>query len=253
MAAARAYAIYCTIPSRGCARAGIVFQPGQAGYLLSETATVSGIPHAWHVVPAYDVDDFEPCWHDTLDAMTPRALRAGEFTPDEVAAEWPADRVPAGADRPTQTACSMEDDTGAAARAPELAEPMADMLAAPLADAAAALEREPLSTSADLDFFLGVTTAFSAVYGLALGGEEGDSLHRTLIYYILLRVTGDESTADRFSGFVDDYMRGGERPNAFLDGFGVGATAGRQCCHEDAPAAAQQTLFDGYTRALQSG
>ncbi len=147
----------------------------------------------------------------------------------------------------------MEDDTGAAARAPELAEPMADMLIAPLADAATALEREPLTTTADLDAFLGVATAFSAVYAVALGAQEGDSLHRTLIYYILLRVTGDEGTADRFSGFVDDYMRASERPAAFLDGFGIGEAAARQCCHEDAPAAAQQTLYDGYTRALQSG
>ncbi len=147
----------------------------------------------------------------------------------------------------------MAEDTGAAARAPELAEPMADMLAAPLADAAGALEREPLSTTADLDFFLGVATAFSAVYAVALGAQEGDSLHRTLIYYISLRVTGDEAAADRFSGLVDDYMRAGQRPSAFVDGFRVGEAAGGQCCHQDAPAAAQQTLFDGYTHALRSG
>lgn len=84
--------------------AGLVFQPGEAGYMVSETAAVSGIPRAWQVVPAYDVDDFEQRWHDTLDAMTERALRAGGLTPDEVAAEWPTGGVPMGVGRPTQTA-----------------------------------------------------------------------------------------------------------------------------------------------------
>lgn len=86
------------------AGAGLVFQPGEAGYLVSETAAVSGTPRAWQVVPPYDAEDFERRWHDTLDAMTARALRAGGLTPDEVAAEWPAGGMPHDAGSPSQTA-----------------------------------------------------------------------------------------------------------------------------------------------------
>ncbi len=86
------------------AGAGLVFQPGEAGYLVSETAAVSATPRAWQVVPPYDVEDFEARWHDTLDALTARALRAGGLTPDEVAAEWPTAGVPMGASTTSQMA-----------------------------------------------------------------------------------------------------------------------------------------------------
>ncbi|PSQ90432.1 MAG: hypothetical protein BRD57_06665 [Proteobacteria bacterium SW_6_67_9] len=145
----------------------------------------------------------------------------------------------------------MDDDTTAAARAHELAEPMADMLAAPLADAAAALETEPLRTAAEHDFLLGVITAFAAVYTLALGGAEGDTLHQTPIHHIACRVTGDSEWGESLSARVSHYMETSEQPPAFLAGFAVGATAGRQCCHEDAPGAAQQTLYDGYAGAVR--
>jgi hypothetical protein len=77
--------------------AGLLFLPGQPGYLVSETAAVSGSLPAWQVIPAPDVEDFERRWHDTLDALTLRALRAGGLSADEIAAEWPSQAVAFGA------------------------------------------------------------------------------------------------------------------------------------------------------------
>jgi hypothetical protein len=76
------------------AGAGLLFLPGQPGYLISETAAIAGSLPAWQITPAADVEDFERRWHDTLDALTSRALRAGGLSADEVAAEWPSQSVP---------------------------------------------------------------------------------------------------------------------------------------------------------------
>lgn len=84
--------------------AGLVFHAGEPGYLVSETAAVTATPRTWQVVPGYDVDDFERRWHDTLDALTARALRAGGLTSDEIAADWPDPAGARGMSPPQQSA-----------------------------------------------------------------------------------------------------------------------------------------------------
>jgi len=147
----------------------------------------------------------------------------------------------------------MTDETDAATRAPELAEPMADMLSGPLTAAAHRIGREPLDGATDVEFFPGVATAFAGVFAVGMGATEGGSFHLSLIYHIMRRVSGSDDAAERFCQRVDQHMRAAERPVAFLEGFRVGERAGHQCYDADDPASGHSTLTAGYEWVLGTG
>ena len=135
----------------------------------------------------------------------------------------------------------------AAAKAPQLAVQLAEVIHGSLALLAKKRGGEVFQSDNEFDFYLGVVTGFTDVVTQSANCSPGETFQSTLIYHVFAELS--EEAAERSADMVFNYMGKSDRPVSFDRGLECGNRAGNAFVVEQDPAEARSIVMN----ALENG
>jgi len=131
----------------------------------------------------------------------------------------------------------------AAAKAPQLAAQLAEVIHVSFALRARSRGGEVFESDEEFDFYLGVVTGITDVVTQSANLSSGGSFQSTLIYHIFAELS--EEAAEQSADAVFGYMQTPDRPAAFDQGLECGNRAGNAFVVEQDPGEVRSIIMDG--------
>lgn len=131
----------------------------------------------------------------------------------------------------------------AAAKAPQLAGQIGEVIHSSLALMAKNRGGEVFQSDDEFDFYLGVVTGFTDIVTQSANLSTGGSFQSSLIYHIFAELS--QEAAEQSANTVFSYMQARDRPASFDRGLECGTRAGNAFVVDQDPGEARSKIMNG--------